>query len=300
MGGSFLICRIAGVPWRAHWSLILLPILLLYQPLINIRTNPDNFLPSVIWMLALLLAVICHEAAHAVAGRRLGGTVHGVTLLPFGGITQVSGIRATTGAHVALSLAGPFCNLALAAIAYVIAAASHGTLSMYVGFFSFWSVLLGLFNLVPAPMLDGGQALRAVLHAKLGHGRGDVWSGRIGIAAAVVIGVAGLMSNSILMMILAAIAAATSIQLLRQGASAEPFGSPRVPPSGDFRTWRLPKKELAAEIERKRAAERANKEVREKVDLLLKQISEKGIESLSEKDRSFLKAASRRLREQGR
>ena len=107
MRGSFLICRIAGVPWRGHWSLILLPIFLLYRPLIDIRTNPENFLPSVVWMLALLLAVICHEAAHAVAGRRLGGTVHAVVLLPFGGVTQVSGIRGTMGAHVTLSLAGP-------------------------------------------------------------------------------------------------------------------------------------------------------------------------------------------------
>ena len=299
MGRSFLICRIAGVPLRVHWSFVILPILFLYKPLLDIKTSPQLFVPNLIEMLLLVAAVICHECAHAFTGRRFGATVHGMTLLPFGGLTQLSGMPGTPSAQILLSLAGPACNLALAAAAYLLADLP-GPLGTYASQFSLWNLVLGLFNLVPAPMLDGGHALRAALGARLGQARGDLWAGRTGIAAAVALILFGITQDVFLVTILGAIAGATSLQLLRQNRFAGYSAQPRVPPSGDFRTWCLPKKELDAEIQRKRTIERANREMRRKVDELLKQISEKGIESLSDEDRAFLHAASERLRGQGR
>jgi len=299
VGRSFLICRIAGVPLRVHWSFLILPILFLYQPLLHIRSSPHLFVPSLIELLLLVAAVVCHECAHAFTGRRFGAAIHGITLLPFGGVTQLSGMPGTPSAQILLSLAGPACNITLAAAAYLLAALP-GPLGIYASVFFYWNLVLGLFNLVPAPMLDGGHALRAALGARLGQERGDLWAGRTGIAAAAALIVYGITQDCILVTILGVIAGATSLQLIRQNRFAGYSAQPRVPPSGDFRTWRLPKKELDAEIKRKRTIDRANKEMRQKVDELLKQISEKGIESLSDKDRAFLQAASERLRGQGR
>ena len=299
MGRSFLICRIAGVPLRVHWSFVILPIFFLYQPLLHIKTSPQLFVPSLIELLLLVAAVVCHECAHAFTGRRFGAAIHGIMLLPFGGVTQVSGMPGTPSAQILLSLAGPAANIALAAVAYLLAGLP-GSLGMYVKMFFFWNLLLGLFNLVPVPMLDGGQALRVALGARLGQARGDLWAGWAGIATATALILFGITQGFMLVTILGAIAGATSLQLIRQNRFAGYSAQPHVPPSGDFRTWRLPKKELEAEIKRKRTIGRANKEMRQKVDELLEQISEKGIESLSDKDRAFLQAASERLRGQGR
>ena len=110
----------------------------------------------------------------------------------------------------------------------------------------------------------------------------------------------GLRWQSTLVIVIGILAGASSFSLLRQGRFAGYSSQPRVPKSGDFRTWRLPKEELDTEIKRQRAIRRADSKMRVKVDGLLKQISEKGADSLSEEDRAFLEKASERLRREGR
>ena len=298
MGRSFLICRIAGIPIRVHWAFVVLPIFFLYQPLIQIRTHPQGpewFLLGLTEMVFLVIAVICHEMAHALTARRYGAQVDSIVLWPLGGLTQLSGMPGTPSAQILLSLAGPACNLGLAALGFALARLP-GQFGPYAGLFAWWNLLLGGFNLIPAYPMDGGQAVRTALHAKLGHARGDLWAGRIGVAAAVVIIVYGLTQNNVFLMIIGFLTGASSYTLLKQSRFAAYSPRPRVPESGDFRTWRLPKQELEAEIERKRAAERADEQMRRRTDELLTQISEKGIGSLSEEDRAFLKSASERLR----
>jgi Zn-dependent protease len=299
VGRSFLICRIAGVPIRAHWSFFLLPVLFLYRPLLDIRESPGSFAPAAIAMLMLVAAVVCHELAHALTARSFGGIARAVTLLPFGGVTEVAGLPATPGARVLLSLSGPLCNLALAGVSFGLATLPL-TGRTYIAAFFFWNLVLGLFNLLPAPMLDGGHALRAVLCARLGPSRGDLWSGRIGMVVAGMLIITGLAGGYILISILGFIAGAASLQMIRQNRFAARSGAPRVPETGDFRSWRLPKKELDAEIERKRAAGRADADLRRRVDELLKKISQDGMGSLTDDERAFLDAAGSRFRKQGR
>ena len=298
MGGSLLICRVAGVPVRVHWSFLLLPVLFLWQPLIG--RDPDLMFFRMVAMTCLIVAVICHELAHAFTGRRLGARVHSIVLWPLGGFTQISDMPPRPSAQILLSLSGPLCNLALAVVGAGALIATGG--NQYVGAFVWLNVLLGAFNLVPAYPLDGGQALRSALHAKMGYARGDLWTGRIGATAGVAMVIAGLFAGAYRfpLIIIGLIAGASSFNLLRQHRYAARSPAPRAPKTGDFRAWRLPKPELDEEIARRRKAERSDREMRRRVDRILRQIGERGMDSLTDEDRAFLKHASQYLRSRGR
>jgi Zn-dependent protease len=299
LGRSFLICRIKGVPFRLHWAYFLLVLYFLWEPLLDIRAEPEWFLHSLIALVLLSGAILCHELAHMAAARSFGVHVKSITLWALGGLTELSEKAPTPRADVVISLAGPACTLALAGIGYALSdqPGAVGTQMKPFAFYNFW---MFLFNLIPAYPLDGGQALRAVLQSKMGEARGDLLTARIGIAASVAVAVAGIILRQRILLIIGIMAGLFSFDLLRRNRSAgySPQGS--AAGSKDVRVWRLPKKQLDAEIKRKRAAERADAEVRRNVDGLLKRISEDGIESLSDKDRASLEAASRRLRKRGR
>jgi len=299
VGRSFLICRIAGVPVKLHWAYFLVPIYFLWAPFLDVGVHPAGLLHGSIDVLLLSAAILAHELAHALTARSFHARVHSITLWALGGLTEVSQMPPAASAKILLSLSGPACTFALAGLGHALSG-QPGAVGEHMQFFAFWNFWIGVLNLVPAYPLDGSQALRAALRARLGEARGDLVTARVGIIAGVGIILAGLAWGTTILVIIGIMAVAFSYDLLRQNRFAGYSAQPRVPPSGDFRTWRLPKKELDAEIKRKRTIERANREMRRKVDELLKQISEKGIESLSDEDRAFLHAASERLRGQGR
>jgi Zn-dependent protease len=305
VGRSFLIGRVKGVAIRVHWALlIVLPLLFLYQPLVHLGRHPQGaewLLDNVVQMLCLLGAVVVHESAHALFGGRLGARVHEIVLWPLGGFTRLSSLPPRPSAQVMLSLSGPFTNLLLAGAAFVVLQGAPA--ARPVAHVLWWNLVLGVLNRLPAPPLDGGEAVRAALRAGLGLGRGDLWAGRVGIAAAAVLAAVALVffHGDPFLILIAALAGWSSFQLVQQG---RPFaGTPGPRPRGggdDVRAWRMPREDLEAEIRRRRAADRQDREVRERLDRILKQINEDGIGSLSDRDREFLDETSRRLRGQGR
>ena len=293
---SLTICRIAGIPLKLHWAFFILPIVFLWSPLLEVRTSPSWLPQAAIELGLLIVAIVLHEFAHAATARAFRAEVKSVTLWPLGGFTEISGMPGTARAEVALSLSGSVCNLALAGLGYGLAAAGDGGWTFYAKLFGYWNLLLGSFNLVPTPPLDGGTALQSILNATLGHARGDLWAARIGLGAAAAVAIIGLLLGNNLALIVGLAGLGFSYRLLRQNRFTG--YSPRVPKTGDFRAWRLPKDELDAEIKRKRASDRADGQMRERVDQLLKRISTHGMESLSESDREFLRSASERIRSQ--
>lgn len=101
-----------------------------------------NVLPLV------LLAAAVHEGGHLLVLRLSGGRLHRLTLTCCGAVLHCA-LPAGRFARAAVCLAGPAASFALTALAgacgwYRLAGAS---------------VLLGAFNLLPMPPLDGGMAL---------------------------------------------------------------------------------------------------------------------------------------------
>ncbi len=98
-----------------------------------------------------LLLVFAHEAAHWLTLRVLGG--RGGFFSVTGGVRLSQSRALSYPAELCILLAGPVANLSLAVVFYFL-----GEKNLFAQ-----SMLLGVFNLLPVRMLDGGRALETVL-----------------------------------------------------------------------------------------------------------------------------------------
>lgn len=103
-----------------------------------------------------LLAAAVHECGHLIVIWLSGGTVHQLCLTGCGAVLRCS-LPSSPFSRAAICLAGPAASFALTALAHPLGAYRLAGAS----------ALLGLFNLLPVPPLDGGMALR-----HLADGRG--------------------------------------------------------------------------------------------------------------------------------
>ena len=105
--------------------------------------------------------------------------------------------------------AGPLVNVVLVPItfgAFVLVDISKGIpeiVHLLVYYITVVNILLLVFNMLPVYPLDGGQILQALLWFKLGRARSLRIAATVGIVAAVVGGLAALMTRSIWFVVLA-------------------------------------------------------------------------------------------------
>ncbi len=144
----------------------------------KIRARPA-FFAAAAFLLALnpphtlaLFAVpaLFHEAGHLLAARLQKRRLEGVEFGAGGVCFSFSSPLQSYASDAVLALAGPFFNFALcAALIPVLRARPSEPL-----FFLFFAGLhLALFNLLPAPSLDGGKALYALLCRRLSPERAE-------------------------------------------------------------------------------------------------------------------------------
>ncbi|MDO5661359.1 MAG: peptidase [Brachybacterium sp.] len=140
----------------------------------------------------LILSVLLHEIAHAVAARGFGARVHHIALNLWGGHTQYSGGRTGAIPSIVISLVGPGTNALIGVLCAFGAgfAEPGGAAAIFLGYGSTLNYALAVFNLLPGLPMDGGRALEGMLGAVLRDRRtGTVvtaWIGRA-IAVAVVV-----------------------------------------------------------------------------------------------------------------
>lgn len=127
-----------------------------------------------------LLAAIVHEAGHLLALACTGGVLQQLTLTLCGAVLYCD-LPPSPYARAAICLAGPAASFLLTGLAgysqaYRLAGAS---------------ALLGMFNLLPLPPLDGGMALCHLCY--LNHGRFDKARQMIAIGTSVGLLIGGLL-----------------------------------------------------------------------------------------------------------
>ena len=130
--------------------------------------------------LAVLLAAALHEGGHLAALAAFGVPVEGVRLGAMGAVIHARGAaRLSYGRELCVTLAGPAVNLLCAPMLAALSA-RHGW---------DWGLLcagahavLGAYNLLPIPPLDGARALYLLAACALGPTAGERVSRSVGLA----------------------------------------------------------------------------------------------------------------------
>ena len=115
--------------------------------------------------LMLFVCVLLHELGHAVAAMRYRIPVRSITLLIFGGVSQIEGEPHSSSAEFWIAVAGPAVSGALA-VGFALlrpAVAAVSPLLALTTYLAYINGALAVFNLIPGFPLDGGRVLRAIL-----------------------------------------------------------------------------------------------------------------------------------------
>jgi Zn-dependent protease len=199
---SFTIGKLFGIPLYIHSTFLLLPVWML---LTNPTSSVASALLMMVWLVGLFSCVVLHELGHALMARFFGIGTESITLYPIGGVARLQRMSEKPAEEVAIALAGPAVNLALAALlapaaflALWAGALRPGELftpergaAVVVGQMAcmLWSanVIMLLFNLLPCFPMDGGRVLRALLTLGMGRLRATEMSVRVGLVMAILI-----------------------------------------------------------------------------------------------------------------
>ena len=183
--GALRLARVAGVPVYLDRTWLILGAFVAWTGWQAGRDlGTGTALAYAVWLVVgILLAVLGHEVAHAVAARLLGFRVHRIVATLWGGHTAYDGTGTTPARSAVVAVGGPLANLALAAVGAVATATLPWPASEFARSFTWLNLLLAGFNLLPGLPLDGGQLVQSLVWWL--SGRRDLglvvagWCGRV-------------------------------------------------------------------------------------------------------------------------
>jgi Zn-dependent protease/CBS domain-containing protein len=202
--------RVAGIPVGAHWSVLVI-MMLLAQSLAMVvlpaaapgRSWWIYWLVAVVTAALFLASLLAHEVAHALVARRYGMRVERVTLWLLGGVAELGGQPSSPRVDLRVAVVGPLTSVAAGGVFFAAVFAGAGLLPRVcvaaLSWLAWINVVLAVFNLLPAAPLDGGRVLRALLWRRWGDqaraqvtaakagrvlGGGLIWLGLLQILAA--------------------------------------------------------------------------------------------------------------------
>ncbi|HEY2924102.1 MAG TPA: site-2 protease family protein [Candidatus Eisenbacteria bacterium] len=200
MRWSWKIAVVAGIPVRIHVTFLLFIIWLFWASAAG-GGGFGRAAGDIGFVLAAFACVVLHEFGHALTGRRYGVVTKDIILLPIGGVARLDRIPRNPGQEVAIALAGPLVNVAIAGALYLFMLVSPVAYdfsdpklierSFAARLFAF-NVIVTLFNLIPAFPMDGGRVLRALLATRLEYVRATRIAANVGQAIALLFGFLGL------------------------------------------------------------------------------------------------------------
>lgn len=168
------VATIRGIEVRLDPSLVVLAVLLAW--LLTTRFTPV-YGAAVSWTMAgvgtvlFFASILVHELGHALEAHHRDISVKGITLLLFGGVTEMHTESQHPRDEFVIAAVGPYISLVAAAAFHVTGSMARAGLPAAVGaptaelamLLAYLNLLLAAFNLVPGAPLDGGRVLRAGL-----------------------------------------------------------------------------------------------------------------------------------------
>jgi Zn-dependent protease len=187
MRWSFKLGKILGIEFRIHVTFLLLLFFIYVSGLYE--GGSAHAIRGVLFISAVFACVLIHELAHSLIARRFGKEAKSITLLPIGGIATIEEIPEKPGQEIAMSIVGPFINLAIAGILYLFVGRWTGisapnlypdsTQAFFAGLIGV-NIILAIFNLIPAFPMDGGRVLRGIFALKMDYARATSMAVSIG------------------------------------------------------------------------------------------------------------------------
>ena len=217
MRNSLKLLSIRGVDIRLHFTF---PLILIYAALQFgvLAGSLSGALFGVAAITILFVLVTLHELGHTFAAQHYGIEVKQIVLSPLGGVAQLREMPDRPMQELVIAAAGPAVNFAAAAVMIAAALVFGQNLTGLIGglpgaggfdlpalfrYIFTANLLLAAFNLLPAFPLDGGRILRALLALRLDYVRATTISATIGRLAAVGLGIYGLLTGGIFMILIA-------------------------------------------------------------------------------------------------
>jgi Zn-dependent protease/CBS domain-containing protein len=227
----FRIGRIAGsdVLVSTSWFFVAALIAWIMGPRVD-QVQPGlggwKYVVGLAFAMALYLAILLHEASHALVARRFGFNVESITLHFLGGATTIDGEARRPRQEFWIAVVGPITSLAVGATALGLWFVVHpGLLRLVIEGLAGANLVIGVLNLVPGLPLDGGRVLKAGVWAATGkvHVGTTVaaWGGRLTAVAVVLWAVLSAGTGSVVNPVVLAIVAV----FLWTGASQALAGS---------------------------------------------------------------------------
>ncbi len=207
MKTSFKLGTISGIEIRAHVTFV---ILLAWLLLFGTGAGFGAF-GGVGLVLMLFGIVVLHELGHALTARRFGIATRDITLWPMGGIAGLTRMPDEPARELAIALAGPAVNVALAGffgLVYAIlntrgmSITGPTPVSLFLLQMIGINTALAVFNLLPAFPMDGGRVLRSFLALRMDKVKATGYAVKVGKVMAVLFAIVGLrISHPILVLI---------------------------------------------------------------------------------------------------
>jgi len=208
MAWSLTIGKIAGTAIRIHFTFLLF---LIWIWASYYRAGGSNEAwQGVGFVVLLFLCVLLHELGHVFAAKRYGVNTPDITLWPFGGIANLDRIPEKPSEELVVAIAGPLVNVVIAVVLVLFLGATADPAALIkiedpqvamAAKLAGANIFLVLFNMIPAFPMDGGRVLRALLAIKLGFARATELAASIGQGLAIGLGLIGIFTNPMLVII---------------------------------------------------------------------------------------------------
>ncbi len=136
------------------------------HPLFFLAIAVAIFFSATDFLIALTVAVLLHELAHAVIAKQVGAVVSSITLTPFGGALKLQSKILTPYQQNLIYWAGPIASLLLS-LFFGVMVWLFPTFFMFFEYLVVANFIVGVVNLLPIYPLDGSKILVRYLPAKI-------------------------------------------------------------------------------------------------------------------------------------
>jgi Zn-dependent protease/predicted transcriptional regulator len=198
MRWSISIGRVFGITLRLHVTFLIFLAFIAYGGFQDAGATGAGW--AVAMFGTIFACIALHELGHSVVAQQLGVQVKSITLLPIGGIAALRNIPENPWHEIAITVAGPMVNAAIACAlipftgipSHLLLVEMPHDLHGLLLSLAQANITLFLFNFIPAFPMDGGRLLRAVLALVVPYRQATTIAATVGQGMAILFVLVGL------------------------------------------------------------------------------------------------------------